>query len=155
VGLLSPTEKAMKKEEQKIISACIFFVVAFLLVLSLGHHFDQDNRKLISFDQADQIKIGMTYDEVVAILGCPPGIYTATNSKPWHFHGPVDREKYWSADATKRLVQNAGKPNLQPAVDVIVRFDEQGKIVYESVVKSFNEINEPGIPEHLQKLVVK
>lgn len=50
--------------------------------------------------QADQIKPGMTRDEVMAVMGCPPGDFTG--GKQWyrdddlHFQAAIEDNELWS-----------------------------------------------------------
>lgn len=118
----------------------LFQTLAVLLVLVLlgGFYLLFDRPKpRISEDQITKIRIGMTLDEVEAVLGCRPGNYTPRNDFlpiKMEFYDRKQQEhrapfKEWAADLPEPRYKDDNGPNRQNAVAVRVWFDEYGKVI--------------------------
>jgi hypothetical protein len=158
----------MKKKKQLIILGCVA-VVVFLLLLALGFHFDGNKKPVITWEQFDRIQPGMTYDEVVAILGCTPGDHTAPENKnpsldadrlPYYRGGaPVLRDGdgkrttyFWSADGTSKPRHDQSGRDFQRYNDVFVVFNERGVVVRRTSCSSHYVAAESGFLVRLKKL---
>jgi hypothetical protein len=87
--------------------------------------------------QVKMIQVGMTLDEVEAVLGCSPGNYT-----PRKDFLPLDMSAYgkeqqnnrapykeWAADTPDPRYEDDNGPDRQEAIAVRVWFDEQCRVV--------------------------
>lgn len=91
----------------------------------------------ISEEQVASIQVGMSLNDVEAILGCPPGNYTCRNDFlpiDMRFYATEQQEiqapfKEWAADTPEPRYTDANGPNRQEAIAVRVWFDEHDKVI--------------------------
>ncbi len=99
---------------KRIVYLGMMSVIAAIISWALALSFMREPRK-ITFAQelADQISIGMTRDEVEAILGCPPGDYTT---------GPCDTPPLGSRGFIRdKWLSDTGI--------IVVLFNDDGRVV--------------------------
>jgi hypothetical protein len=114
----------------------LILVALALLVCICGqslHTFGR--RSCVSPEQCDRIQPGMSLDEVVAILGCPPGNHTAFDgfarwdgtSGGFSIAAQPDCQD-WFVDCRPARVDESGYNLRHEAILVRVRFDEYAKV---------------------------
>jgi hypothetical protein len=94
-----------------------------------------DRRPRITSEQCERVHIGMTLEEVVAILGVPPGDYSYSETVEVFdrtFFGELDQDyasvRTWVADSeTPRRLPDGQRRHA--ALVIRVRIDSEGKVI--------------------------
>jgi hypothetical protein len=94
----------------------------------------------ITEEQYTMIQVGMTHEEVEAVLGCPPGNYTTREDflpidldmRVYAKEQEESRAPYmeWAAHTNDPPFANGNGPHRQNALAMRVWFDERGTVIH-------------------------